>query len=116
MHIKSENAGREYKRDEAIISIAANHEETSSVVHIDVSHAYFDAKTQRLALVRLRVEDRRGTDAGKYVCCRKSMSGIRDATSKIRSVIGRSMSKAGDTSRDSARRICFVRRRTKFRE
>ena len=32
-------------------SIAANHKETLSIMHIDVSRAYFHAKAQRLVLV-----------------------------------------------------------------
>ena len=46
------------------ISIAASHKETFSIRHIDVSRAYFHADAQRLALVRLPVEDRVGVDAG----------------------------------------------------
>ena len=47
------------------ISIAANHKETFSIMHIDVSHAHFHAKAQRPVLIRLPAEDRMGTDAGK---------------------------------------------------
>ena len=43
----------------AIISIAANHKQTYSIRHIDVSRAYFHAKAQRPVLVRLQVEDKR---------------------------------------------------------
>ena len=49
----------------AITSIAANHKETFSIMHIDVLRACFHAKAQRPALIRLPVEDRMGTDAGK---------------------------------------------------
>ena len=41
----------------AIISIAANHNETLSIMHIDVSRACFHAKAQRPVLIRLSVED-----------------------------------------------------------
>ena len=34
-------------------------------MHIDVSRVYFHAKAQRPVLIRLPVEDRMGTDAGK---------------------------------------------------
>ena len=44
----------------AEISIAANYKETFSIMHIDVSRAYFHSKAQRLVLVRLPVEDRIG--------------------------------------------------------
>ena len=37
----------------AIIPIAANHRETFSIMHIDVSRAYFHAKAQRPVLIRL---------------------------------------------------------------
>ena len=56
----------------AIISIAANHNETFSIMHIDVSRAYFHARAQRLLLTRLAVEDRMGTDAGKVGLMKKS--------------------------------------------
>ena len=50
---------------QAIIFIAANNKQTLSIMHIDVSSAYFHAKAQSLALARLPVEDRMGADAGK---------------------------------------------------
>ena len=65
----------------ATISIAANHKETFSIMHIDVSRAYFHAKAQRPVLIRLPVEDRMGTDAGKVGVMKKSMYGTRDAAS-----------------------------------
>ena len=65
----------------AIISIAANHKETFSIMHIDVSRAYFHAKAQRPVLIRLPVEDRMGADAGKVGLMKKSMYGTRDAAS-----------------------------------
>ena len=43
----------------------AYHKETLSVMHINVSLAYFHAKTQRYVLVRLPVEERNGADAGE---------------------------------------------------
>ena len=65
----------------AIISIAANHKEMFSIMHIDVSRVYFHAKAQRPVLIRLPVEDRMGTDAGKVGLMKKSMYGTRDAAS-----------------------------------
>ena len=65
----------------AIKSIAANHKETFSFMHIDVSRAYFHAKAQRPVLILLLVEDRKGTDAGKVGLMKKSMYGTRDAAS-----------------------------------
>ena len=50
-------------------------------MHIDVSRAYFHAKAQRPVLIRLSVEDRLGTDAGKVGPMKKSMCGTRDAAS-----------------------------------
>ena len=66
----------------AIISIAANHKETFSIMHIDVSRAYFHVKAQKPVLIRLPVEDRMGTDAWKVGLMKKSsMSGTRDTAS-----------------------------------
>ena len=80
MQIRSRMCAREFKSDDrpdlyagtpplealkAIISIATNHKETFSIMHIDVSRAYFHAKAQRPVLIRLPAEYRMGTDAGK---------------------------------------------------
>ena len=65
----------------AIISIAANHKGNFSIMHIDVSRAYFNAKAQRPVLIRLPVEDRMGTDTGKVGLMKESMYGTRDAAS-----------------------------------
>ena len=87
MQIRSRMCAREFKSDDrpdlyagtpplealkAIISIAANHKETFSIMHIDLSRAYFHAKAQRPVLIRLPVEDRMGTDAGKVGLMKKS--------------------------------------------
>ena len=73
--IRSRMCAREFKSDDrpdlyagtpplealkAIISIAANHKETLSIMHIDASRAYFHAKAQRPLLIRLLVGDRNG--------------------------------------------------------
>ena len=54
-------------------------------MHFVVVRAYFHAKVQRPVLirlpVRLPVEDRMGTDAGKVGLMKKSMYGMRDAAS-----------------------------------
>ena len=96
MQIRSRICAREFKNDDrpdlfagtpplealkAIISIAASHKEKFSIVHIDVSRAYFHAKAQRPVLIRLPAEDRTGTDAGKVGLMKKSMYGTRDAAS-----------------------------------
>ena len=96
MQIRSRIVAREFKSDDrpelyagtpplealkALISIAANHKETFDIMHIDVSRAYFHAKAQRPVLIRLPVEDRMGTDAGKVGLMKKSMYGTRDAAS-----------------------------------
>ena len=69
MQIRSRIVVREFKSDdrpdlyagipplEALKAIAASHKETFSIIHIDVSRAYFRAKAQRLVLIRLPVED-----------------------------------------------------------
>ena len=96
MQIRSRMCAREFKSDDrpdlyagtpplealkAIISIAANHKGTFSIMHIDVSRAYFHAKAQRPVLIRLPAEDRMGTDKGKVGLMKKSMYGTRDAAS-----------------------------------
>ena len=48
---------------EAIISGAAKHKQTFSIMHTDVSREFFHANAQRLVLIRLPVEDRMGADA-----------------------------------------------------
>ena len=64
----------------AIISIAPSHSPEFSLMHVDVSRAYFHAKAQRLVLVKLPPEDRSGKDNGK-IGLLKSMYGTRDAAS-----------------------------------
>ena len=96
MQIRSRLRARDFKSDDrpdfyagtppqealkAITSIAANNKETFSIMHIDVSRAYFHAKAQRPVLIRLPVEDRVGTDAGTVGLVKKSMRGTRDAAS-----------------------------------
>ena len=96
MQIRSRICAREFKSDDrpdlyagtpplealkAILSIAANHKEGFSIMHINVSRAYFDAKAQRPVLIRLPAEDRMGSDAGKVGLMKKSMYGTRDAAS-----------------------------------
>ena len=96
MQIRSRMCAREFKSDDrpdlyagtppveafnAIISVAANNKNTFSIMHIDVSRAYFHAKAQRPVLIRLPVEDRMGADAGKVGLMKKSMYGTRDAAS-----------------------------------
>ena len=65
----------------AIMSIAASHSAEFSLMHVDVSHAYFHAKAQRLALVKLPAEDCPGKDKGKIGLLKKSMYCARDAAS-----------------------------------
>ena len=65
----------------ATISIAANRKETFSIMHIDVSRANFHVKAQRRVLIRLPVEDKIGTVAGRIGSMKKSMCGTRDAAS-----------------------------------
>ena len=96
MQIRSRMCARGFKSDDrpdlyagtpplvalkATISVAANNKNTFSIMHIDVSRAYFHAKAQRLVLIRLPVEDRMGADAGKVGLMKKSMYGTRDAAS-----------------------------------
>ena len=83
MQIRSRICARKFKSDDrpAIISIAGNNKETFSIMHIDVSRAYFHAKAQRPVLMRLPVEERMGTDAGEIGLTKKSMYVTRDAAS-----------------------------------
>ena len=96
MQMRSRIIAREFKNEDrpdvcagtpplealkCIISIAASHKKTFSVMHIDESRAYFHAKAQRPVLVRLPVEDRVGADAGKIGLLKKRMCGTRDTAS-----------------------------------
>ena len=96
MQIRSRMCAREFKSDDrpdlyagtpslealkALISISANHKETFSIMHIDVSRANCHAKVQRPVLIRFPAEDRMGADAGKIGLMKKSMYGTRDAAS-----------------------------------
>ena len=96
MQIRSRNCAREFKSDDrpdlyagtpplealkVVMSIAANHKGTFSIMHIDVSRAYFHANAQRPVLIRLPAEDRMGNDKGKVGLMKKSMYGTRDAAS-----------------------------------
>ena len=127
MQIRSRMCAREFKSDDrpdlyagtppleafnAIISVAANNKDTFSIMHIDVSRAYFHAKAQRPVLIRLPVEDRMGTDAGKVGLMKKSMYGTMQPA--IGSVTGKVTSRNGDFNWDSAQRICFTRRKIEY--
>ena len=94
MQVRSRMCATEFKSDDradlyagtsplealkATLPIAANRKETFSIMHIDVSRAYFHAKAQRLVLIQLPVEDRMGTDAVEIGLMKKSMYGTRDA-------------------------------------
>ena len=83
---------------------------TFSIMHIDVSRAFLDAKAQRLVLVRLPVEDRMGADAGKISLLKKSMYGTRDAASNWER-----LATAPQTLEMSAW-TCFAKKGTKFQE
>ena len=122
VQIRSRIVAREFKSDgrsdlyagtsplevlKAIISIAAHHKETFSIMHIDVSRVYFNAKAQKFVLVRLPVEDGMGADAGKIgwrhqlaLFCqeRNLVSGMTDRTSdRIRKHHDRGVSNQGKT-------------------
>ena len=99
MQIRSRMCAREFKSDdrpdlyagtpplEAFdsnnIDCSKNHKGMFSIMHMDVSRAYFHAKAQRSLLIRLPVEDRKGTDAGKMGLMSKSMYGSRVAASNL---------------------------------
>ena len=65
----------------AIISIAEGHSPEFSLVHVEVSRAYFHAKAQRPVLVKLPAEDCSGKDEWKTTLLKKCMYGTRDAAS-----------------------------------
>ena len=98
----------------AIISIAANHKETFSIMHIDVSRAYFHVKAPRPVLIRLPVEDRMGTDAWKVGLMKKSMSGTRDAASNWERDWQEHV-KNWEFNWASARRTCFTTKKNERR-
>ena len=98
----------------SIISIAANHKETFSIMCIGVSRAYFHAKAQRLVLVRLPVEDGVGADARKIGLLKKSMCGTRDAASNCECDWQEHVKELVLSSFDSARRTCSIKEGIKF--
>ena len=57
----------------AFICIAANHCPEFSLMHLDVSRAYFHAKAQRPVLVKLPAEDCSGRTKGKIGLLKKSI-------------------------------------------
>ena len=65
----------------AVISIAASHSPELSLMPVDVSSAYFNAKAQRPVLVKLPAEDCSGKDVAKIGLLKKSMHGTTDAAS-----------------------------------
>ena len=94
MHIRSRIVAREFKRGDrpdlhagtppletlkATIPIAASHSPEFSLMHVDVSRAYFHAKAQKLMLVRLPACS--GKDKGEIGLLKKRMYGTRDAAS-----------------------------------
>ena len=65
----------------AMISIAASHSPEFSLMHVDVSRAYFHAKAQRPVLVKMPAEVCSGKDRRKIGLVKKNMYGTRDAAS-----------------------------------
>ena len=96
MQIRSRIVAREFKSEDRpdlyagtpplealkpITSIAASHSPEFSLMHVDVSRAYFHAKGRGPVLVKLPAEDCSGKDVGKIGLLKKSMYGTRDAAS-----------------------------------
>ena len=100
----------------ATIHIAANHNHTFSIMHIDVSCACFHAKAQRLVMVRLPLEDRMGIDVGKNWIIEKEHVRHAESSKQFGSVLAQNTSKVVDTSWSSARLTCFGMRSTEFRD
>ena len=82
MRIRSRIVARGFKSEDrpastaalkATISIAANHQQPWSIIHLDVTRAYFKATAWRLVMVRLPVEDIMDADAGNVSLLKKSM-------------------------------------------
>ena len=65
----------------AVVSFAASHSPEFSLMHVDVSRAYFHAKAQRPVLVKLSAEDCSKKDRGKIGLLKQSMYGTRGAAS-----------------------------------
>ena len=80
-----------------IIPIAASHSPEFSLMHVDVSRAYFHAKAKRLVLVKLPVEDCSGKDEGK----------IGDMQQARRNETGKEIWIVGDTSWSAAQEALF---------
>ena len=98
MQIRSRIVSREFKRWDrrdlhagslpleafiAVTTIAASHSPEFSLMHVDVSRAYFQGTAQRPVLVKLPAEDCSGKDVGKVELLKKSMCGTRDTQQAI---------------------------------
>ena len=93
MHIRSPIVAREFKRwrqarlvcgtSPAGSSESFRHCSEFSLLHVDVSRAFFHAKAQRLVLVKLPVEGCSGKDTRKIRLLKKSMYGTRQAPSNL---------------------------------
>ena len=92
----------------ALISIEANHKETFSIMHVDVSRAHFHAQAQRLVLVRSPAEDRKGADAEQI-----RLLSTRDAASNWERDWQEQVKNWG-YQLGSVRRICFVMKNIEF--
>ena len=79
----------------AVIPIAASHSPEFSLMHVDVSSAYFHAKTRRPVLVKLPAEDCSGKDVAKIGLLKKSMHGTTDAASNWEQRLARASGKLG---------------------
>ena len=99
----------------AIISIAANHSPEFSLVHVDVSRAYFHAKAQRPVLVKLPAEHCSGKDKGKIGLLKKSMSRHQKCSKQIGNEIGKGTTKIGVTSWGAVQGTCSTARKGKPR-
>ena len=73
-----------------MISIAANHKGTISIMNIDVALA----EAQRLVLVRLLVEDNMGADTGEFCLLKKRVCTAHGTQQAIGSVCGKNTSKS----------------------
>ena len=128
MQIRSRTCAREFKsddrpfacRDSSIGGAESHHnrfqrttkkhfQSCTSTCHVHISKR----RLRGPVLIRLPVEDRMGSDAGKMGLMKKTMyGGTRPA---ITNVIGKSTSGTGASNWDSAQRICFTTKRTECR-
>ena len=99
--------------DSQIIPIAASDSPEISLMHVDVSRAYFHAKAQMLVPVKLPVEGCSGKDKGIIRLLQKS-STVPEMQQAVGNETGKGIWKIGDTSWVAVQETCSTTRKRKL--